>query len=208
MAYDPNDAADVAIVEGLVSEATSRLKLKNEELIGELRKAREGKVDPALVERLERQLEKVQTDLEAATKAKNTAENNLKKANETVETVTKKANDLTASTALTKAMAEHKIADPFHDAVVAMFGAKAVVKTENGVESVLIGDKTVSDALKDFAASDVGKHYVAAPANGGGGSNGGGANGAAKSLTRVAFDALDVGARMAFVKDGGTLTDS
>jgi len=85
---------------------------------------------------------------------------------------------------------------------------QATVKVDNGVENVLIGDKSVSDALKEFAGSDVGKHYVAAGNNGGGGSQGGGADRGANTMTREAFGALPPNEQMAFSKSGGTLTES
>lgn len=208
MAYDPNDPKDKEIVDGLVLEATTRLKTKNEELIGELRKAREGKVDPALVERLERDLETSQQALEDATKAKTKAEGDLKKTTERADASEKRANALAVSTALAKVMTENKIAPQFQDGVEAMFGSKATVKVVDGVETVMVGEKTLGDTLKEFVGSDKGKHYVAAGNNGGGGSNGGGADRGAKTMTREAFGGLDAQAKMDFSKGGGTLTDS
>lgn len=207
MAYDPNDPKDKEIVDGLIADATTRLQTKNSELIGELRKAREGKVDPALVEKLERELEASQTALEDATKLVKKHEGDVKKATERADTSDKRVNTLLSSTALKSAMTEHKIAPHFHDAVEAMFGPKATIKVTDGVESVMIGDKSVGDALKDFAGSDTGKHYVAAGINGGGGSDGGRAAAGAKSLTREAFDGLTPQGKMDFSKSGGVVTD-
>jgi hypothetical protein len=208
MAYDPNDEADVAIVEAKVNEATSRLKSKNEELIGELRKAREGKVDADKVERLERDLEESRTKLDEATKAKTKAEKDAKAFSDRAEANEKRANALSVSTALAQHMAENKIAPQFHEAVQAMFGPKATFKVENGVETVMVGDKSLGDAIKEFAGSDTGKFYVANGNNAGGGAQGGGADRGSKTLSRQGFDALAPEGRMEFVKSGGTITDS
>lgn len=208
MAYDPNDPKDVELVEGMVAEATNRLKAKNEELIGELRTARQGKVDPEKVEKLERQLSEVQDQLEVANKAAKRFETDAKKANDLAEKATGRANSLLTGSAIDKALIDNKIAPHFHDAVKAMFGSKATITVTDGVENVMIGDKSASDALKEFAASGVGKHYVAAANNGGGGSNGGGGDRGANSMSRSAFDALDPQARMDFSKAGGTLTET
>jgi TolA-binding protein len=208
MAYDPNDPKDVELVEGMIADATKRLQDKNSELIGEIRDLRKGKGDPEKMEKLERQLDENQKALDDANRALSKAQGDVKKLSERAEGSEKRVNTLLTDTALAKAMVENKIAPHFHDAVQAMFGPKATVKVDNGVENVLIGDKSVSDALKEFAGSDVGKHYVAAGNNGGGGSQGGGADRGANTMTREAFGALPPNEQMAFSKSGGTLTES
>ena len=208
MAYDPNDPADKEIVDGLIAEATQRLQSKNQELIGEIRDLRKGKGDPDKLEKLERQLEENQTQLDTLKREKTTLETKLTKATETGAAAAKRADSLEVSTAMAKAMTENKIAPQFHEAVQAMFAGKASVKEVNGEYQVLVGDKPLSDTLKEFAGSDNGKHFVAAANNGGGGSGGdGGADGAGKkTMSRSAFDALSPDEKVSTSKEGVIIT--
>lgn len=109
------------------------------------------------------------------------------------------------SATLQRAMAEAGIAKPFMPAVEAMMKDK--IKVEG--TDVYLDEKPVSEALKEWANSDDGKHYVAAPANSGGGTHDSGkANGAGKrEMSRSDFDALGQAERMAAVKQGVQLTD-
>lgn len=68
---------------------------------------------------------------------------------------------------LRKAMAEANISKAFMPAVEAMMSQK--IKVE-GMD-VFLDEKPLSAALKDWANSDEGKHFVQAPANSGGGAN-------------------------------------
>lgn len=75
---------------------------------------------------------------------------------------------------LNAAIAESGIAKPFVPALRAMFKGKVKVAVENDESVVTIDNMPVAQAIKAFAESDDGKHYVVAPASGGGGGNGSG----------------------------------
>jgi len=65
-----------------------------------------------------------------------------------------------------------------------MFAGQAQIIADGDTRVAKIGDKSVSDFVKDWAASDDGKHFVSAPANGGGGSQGGRGNKFYRTLRR------------------------
>ncbi|MDI6742652.1 MAG: hypothetical protein QMD11_07920, partial [Smithella sp.] len=69
-------------------------------------------------------------------------------------------------------------------------------------------EKPLVDAVVEWSKSDEGKHFVAAPVNLGGGASGGtdGKVGQ-KTMTRTAFDSLNIFNKMEFTKSGGTITD-
>jgi len=106
---------------------------------------------------------------------------------------------------LRSAMTEANIGKAFMPAVEAMFSSQ--IKIEG--EDVFLNEKPVSDALKEWAGTDDGKHYVAADANSGGGSDGAGSGGNAgkQTMTREQFDALDAASKMDASQKGVVLTD-
>jgi hypothetical protein len=207
MAYDPNDPADVAIVTAAVEDAltaerethqaeVTRLTGKNTELLGKLTRARAGNGDGGNTEeitRLEREVEETGAKLR-------TAESDLRTAQRELRTITTERDTLRTTAeqeaafsrnmlienALTSALVEANVAPHFMEAAKAMH-AKAVKVEVNGEErTVTANGKSVADFVKEWAASDAGKHYVSAPANGGGGANNAGANGGGtKKLTEM-----------------------
>lgn len=104
---------------------------------------------------------------------------------------------------LQKAMIENNIGKPYMTAVEAMLRDK--VKVEEG--KVFMDERPIGEALKDWANSEDGKHYVSAPQNTGGGANGKSSSGTGKTMARSEFDALPAGDRASFFKEGGKLTD-
>jgi hypothetical protein len=110
---------------------------------------------------------------------------------------------------LTSALVEAKVAPQFMPAVKAMLSGKATIKTEGDARSVVVGDKSLGDFVKEWSQGDEGKHYIAAGNNGGGGAGGGGQGqtGNKPTMTRAAYDAADAGTRAAHFAAGGTLSD-
>lgn len=109
------------------------------------------------------------------------------------------------SATLQRAMAEAGVAKQFMPAVEAMMKDK--IKVEG--TDVYLNEKPVSEALRDWASSDDGKHYVAAPSNSGGGTHESSkSNGSGKrEIKRSEFDAMPSSERMAATKQGITLID-
>lgn len=157
-----------------VAEATEGLRNKNTELLGKLKKAqKDSAIDPADLEAVERErddlkakladankaLKRATTDLDAATKARD----------ETVNAFHGTLRDAQLTDALTKA----GVVPGLIDAAKALHSGAVTVVDENGQRVVKAGDKSVGDFIKEWAASDAGKHFVAAPDAHGGGSHGG-----------------------------------
>jgi hypothetical protein len=222
MAYDPKDPADKAILDKAVKDALEEqaaehesdiagLKTKNKELLTKLKAANEGKDgDPAEVARLEGELEKVQKDLKAVTKERDSNAKLLDTVNKDLETERGFSSKTLTENALTSALLEAKVAPQFMPAVKAMLSGKATIKTEGENRSVVVGDKSLGDFVKEWSQGDEGKHYIAAGNNGGGGAGNGGGQGPSgnkPTMTRVAYEAADAGTRSAHFAAGGTLSD-
>lgn len=87
---------------------------------------------------------------------------------------------------LSDALAKAGVKPEFMDASKALLKAQTAIKADNGQYQAVIGDKPLADAIKEWASSDAGKHFVAAPANQGGGSNGnGGGNGGNQNKGKI-----------------------
>ena len=213
MAFDPNDPeAKKAIkeaAEAAVAEATAGLQAKNTELLVKLKKAtKDAQIDPADHAALQQELEATQAKLAEATKLAKTAQTEAEKYKKAHETESQVAHRLLVDNGLSEALLAAGVKKPaFQKAAKAILAGQVVLTDENGNRIAKVGDKPLAEFVKGWAASDEGKHFVDAPANGGGGAQGG-ATGAAggKTMTRTAFEALDAASRMTFTKDGGTLT--
>lgn len=83
---------------------------------------------------------------------------------------------------LSDALAKAGVKPEFMDASKALLKAQAAIKADNGQYQAVIGDKPLADAIKEWASSDAGKHFVAAPANQGGGANGGSGGGSGSGI--------------------------
>jgi len=192
MAYDPNDPKDKEIVDGLIAAAleeqieehgneVKRLTDKNTELLGKLRKARTdaGGDNKDEIERLERELEETRHDLNESQSKFRIADRDLKKVtSERDNAVTERDSERNFSrnqlveNSLNGALIEAKVAPHFMDAAKALLKEKVAVEVEGDERKVVADGKSVGEFVKEWAAGDAGKHYVTAPANGGGGANG------------------------------------
>ncbi len=203
MAYDPNDAADKAIVDGLIAQAleaaetahdaeVERLKAKNTELLGKLSKARKGDAgsDTGEIERLERELEDTGGKLATAESDLRQVRRDLAKVEgerDTFKTNAAKEAEISRGmvidSSLTSALVEAKVAPQFLEAAKALLGKGVTVKEVDNERTAFVGDKSLGDFVKEWATGDAGKAFILAPANGGGGSGGapdGGAGGGKK----------------------------
>lgn len=192
MAYDANDPADQAIVQGLIDAALEEareaheadiagLKRKNTDLSNQIKRLRAGgdDVHTAEITRLEGELEEVSGKLR-------TAETNLREVNrkltaaererdgfrQSAETETAFSRNMLVESGLTSALVEANVAPQFMEAAKAMLGKAVTVKVDGDNRTPVVGDKSLGDYVKEWAASEAGKHFVTAPGNGGGGANG------------------------------------
>lgn len=197
------DAADAA-----VAEATEGLKNKNGELLAKLKKAqKDSTIDPAEYQAVQDELSKANEKVVELTKTAKTATTEMEKHKKLYETESAVTHKLVVQNGLTAALIEAKVKPEYMDAVVALLSPLAALKAEGDSRVAVVGDKPLTDYVSEWAKSDKGKHYVSAPDNKGGGANGGGGDkGQVKTMTRVAFEALDATSKMAFTKEGGTLT--
>lgn len=201
-------------IQAMIDDAVAGLKTKNDELIADnkrlktdLRKTQE--VKPEDLAALESENEKLRADLSAAQKAAKEATTAADKATKALETEQGFTQKLIIQDGLKSALIEHGVNDPdFIDTLSAKFAGAASIKVDGDQRSAMIGDKALGDYIKEWAGSDSGKKFVAAPINSGGGAPGGGANNGGKSVTRTAFDGMDPAQRMAFVKDGGKVSEA
>lgn len=167
-ANEPNGAADNNAPDNVqIRDAQAVLK-KNQELLGEL-KAKSEKL--AAFEAAQKLAEE-----EAARKAGDfeKLEGNLKAEIAKRDDVTKeykaKFEMQVKNSALTQALIENKVSSQFLDAAKAMFMLKGIEVDADG--NAKIGTTTIQDAIKEWANSDAGKAFIAAPDSSGGGASG------------------------------------
>ena len=211
--YDPNDAdtkaAVKAAVDAAIAEATTGLIEKNKELLGKLKKAtKDVAIDPAEFQSLQAEKDALEAKLADATKAVKSATVEAEKHKKAYETESKVAHNLLVENGLTAALVEMKVKPELMEGAQELLRKNVVLVAEGENRIAKIGDKLLKDAVAEWAKSEKGKHYVAAPANQGGGAQGGAqGGGTAKTMTRTAFDILDATAKVEFSKSGGKLTD-
>lgn len=75
---------------------------------------------------------------------------------------------------LTDSLSKVGVLPQFMDATKSLLKSQATIKNDNGSYQALMNDKSIADAVKEWATSDNGKYFVKAPDNTGGGSSGSG----------------------------------
>lgn len=208
----PKTAAEI---QAMIDEAVAGLKTKNEELIAsekklkaDLRKVQD--IKPEDLAAVEAENEKLRADLAAATKQAKDATTAAEKATKALETEQGFTQRLLIQDGLKTALLANGVKDEdFIDSLTAKFASGASIKAEGDVRTAMFGDKALADHIKEWAGSDAGKKFVAAPNNGGGGAPGGKGTGGegGKTMTRTAFNELAPAEQMSFSKDGGKLVD-
>ena len=198
-----------AKIDEAVEAATGGLAKKNQELLTELKEARKGRaIDPAELDRLQSKIDALEVDLGNANKAGKEQEKALKKAQDALASESGFTQKLLLDNGLTEALVKVGVANQFLPAVKAMFGTQAKIIVDGDARKAVIGDKELNEFVSSWATTDEGKHYIAAPGNGGGGASGGAGNGSgAKVWTREAFNTKTDAERADFFKAGGKLED-
>jgi hypothetical protein len=207
MAFDPNDEADVKLLDDKIAEAVEGLKKKNTDLLAKIAKVKS--TDPEDVARLERELSEATEKLETETKAHKEAQKQLTKVSKNLETESTFTKTLLVDNGLTEALVKANVSKHLLEGAKALISPKVQIVTEGDKRVVKIGDEALGDYVTKWAQGDQGKAYVAAPSNNGGNANGGQANGSGtgKSVTRAVWDGMDHAARTAHSKENGTVTD-
>lgn len=194
-----------AKIDEAVEAATGGLAKKNQELLTELKEARKGRaIDPAELDRLQSKIDALEVDLGNANKSSKEQAKLLKQAQDALASESGFTQKLLLDNGLTDALVKVGVANQFLPAVKAMFGTQAKIIVDGDARKAVIGDKELSEFVSSWATTDEGKHYIAAPGNGGGGANGGTGNGSnAKVWTRERFDSASHSERSEFAKAGG-----
>jgi len=193
---------------GPLKDSIGKLETKNEELIGENRKLKRGAdikpEDLTAAEDRADKAEKAKADLEKQVKALTAERDKAVKSLETEQAISTKDR---INRDLTAALIANGVKDEtFLDALTAKFAPTAIIKVDGDKREAMIGDKSLADAIKEFAGSDAGKKFVAAPVNGGGGAGGGsGSGGSGKVITQAEHDAMRPKDRAQFFADGGKI---
>ena len=213
MPFDANDpetkAALKAAVEEAVEAAKGPLDSKNRELLAELKEARKSAtITPEQLSAVEAERDKLRGDLTAATKTAKDATTAAEKAAKALETEQAVTHRLIAENGLVAELTKAGVTDPAYlDAVKALHIGQVKVVAEGDERKAMFGDKPLADAIKEWAGTDIGKRFVAAPINGGGGAPGGSGGESGKIMSTSDFNALNPKARSAFMADGGKIAD-
>lgn len=190
-------------------EDVAGLKRKVEELITSNKQLKRGaEIKPEDLQAAEDRAEKAEAALAEANKALKAVTTERDKAVKTLESEQAFTQKLLIQDGIKSALIANGVKDEdFIDTLSAKFATGATVKVDGDARLALIGDKPVADAIKEWAGSESGKKFVAAPINGGGDAPGGGGQNGGKTITRAAYDADPV-AGMQAVKAGATVVDA
>lgn len=199
-------------VKDAIEEATKGLKQNLSDALDEAKEAKRklraaSEIKPEDMAALETELDKVKGELATAQKAAkdaNTAKEKAEKALADESTFTQK---LLVQDGLKSQLIAAGVKDEdYLDTLSAKFAGQAKVEVDGDKRVVKLGDKPLDAAIKEWAGSDAGKKFIAAPANSGGGAPGGSKGGTGKGISQAEFDAMSPKDRAAHFADGGTIT--
>lgn len=167
-------------IKDAVEEATNALAAKNKELLGELKEARKGKqIDPAELEKLEAQIDTLKGELTTAQRAVKDASTKAETATKQLETEKGFTQKLLVDNGLSDVLVKAGVSNPaMLKAVKSMLASQVQIVADGDNRIAKVGEKALDEFVKEWSASDEGKHFITAQNNTGGGSNGGGGNGA------------------------------
>ena len=209
MSIDLNAPEVQEAIKKAAEEATSGLISKRDELLAEVKKLRKNQeIKPEQLEELENQVEAYKTKWTEAEKQAKAIAQEAEKVKKLYEAESGYTNNLLVENGLNEALVKEGIAKQFLPAVKSMLKSQVQVKIEGNERKAVIGEKALSEFVSEWSKGEEGKHFIAAPANSGGGSNGGGdAKGAAKTMPRSQFDGISSSEKGAFLKGGGKIID-
>lgn len=191
-----------------VEEATNGLVKKNSELLAELKDARKGKqIDPAELDKLQEKVDGLENQLTVSQKTIKEQQKAFEQTKAALDSESGFTSKLLLDNGLTDALVKAGVATPFLPAVKAMLSSQAKIAIDGDVRKAVIGDKDLSAFVTEWATSDDGKHYIAAPQNNGGGASGGSNSTGQQFVNRSTFDAMSHPERASFAKNGGKVTE-
>ena len=203
-------AEQQAEIDAMIEAATGGLKSKNTELLAELKKARKSaEITPEQLSEVEAERDKLQSDLQAAHKQVKDATKAAETASKALEQESGFTQKLLIDNGLTAGLMGIGVTDKDHiESLTARFRGQVQIVADGENRVAKVGDKALSDFMKEFGGTDTAKKYQTAPNNSGGGAaGGGGAGGAGKTMSRTDFNAKSQAERAAFATGGGKVID-
>jgi hypothetical protein len=200
-AVDLEDDDVKSAIQAAVDEAVKGLKDNNRQLQADLRKAKakasDGNIDPAELERLEAEVDRLKGELTTATKTAKDATKRAETAETSLTAEQAHTQKLLVDNGLAAALTEAGVTNPMmHKAAAALLrtGNKIDIAVDGENRVAKIGDKGLGDFVKAWAQGDEGKAFVAAPGNGGGGAHGNGKpGGPANPWAKESFNMTEQG---------------
>lgn len=192
-------------VQVAIDEAVAGLQAKNQQLFSKYKMfADMSKEEIAAAIQSYQEADTLQTKLSEAVKTNKQLQAEVEKYKKSYESESSFARRMLIDNSLNESMLNAKVKPEMMEAVKALLSGQVNIKVDGDNRVVMLGEKPLNDAVLEWAKSDKGKHFVAAPENHGGGANGGSnGNGSAKLMDRTAFEGLPPAKQMAFIKDGG-----
>jgi outer membrane murein-binding lipoprotein Lpp len=189
-----------------LAESNKSLVAKNKELLNEVKvfkdKARGVEIDPAEFQSIKTELEEARGQLAKVEKLSKTEldklSNDIKKKDAALQ-------KHLLDGGLTDALAKAGVKAEYMDATKALLRERAGINVDGDNYMAVFGDKPLLDGVKEWATSDAGKHFIAAPANSGGGANGSG--GGKQKINRADFDKKSPIEKAQYVQNGGIVTE-
>ena len=161
--------------------ALDAVSSNNKKLVSELKNARaqNKEVDSEKYFAMQDELETLKNEHDKLNKLHKTETERLSKGLNEKESYLQK---LIVDDGLTNALTKAGVKPEYLDATKALLREKTALKENGGKYEAQIGDKPLSDYIGEWAATDSGKAFIAAPQNTGGGATGGGSSGGQKSF--------------------------
>src|SRR6185369_6984023 len=156
-------------VDAAIADAKEKQDAKNAELLDEVKKlkaeVRKAKdIDPADLTAAEERADKAEKALADAQKEVKTLTTRAEKAEKALETEGAFTQKLLIQDGLKSALLANGVKDEdFIDSLSAKFAAGAKVVVEGEERKAMYGDKPLGDFIKEWAGTDQGKKFVAAP---------------------------------------------
>jgi signal recognition particle GTPase len=200
-----------AELQKLIDAQVEGLKSKNQELLGESKKVKES------MKAIQDQLDEIKAAKEAAEEEAAAKSGDVEKIKSALEAKSKKEKDELLSKlelqtgrlnqtlvdkGLTDALVSANIAAHHIPAVTALIKAtsKAEIEDVDGVLVAKFDGKPIKDYVSEWAQGDLGKHYIAAPNNGGGGASGSIGGGKAPSGKKADWSVKE---KTAYIRENG-----
>lgn len=200
-----------ADIDAAIEKAVGPLKSKLDEVMDEAKEAKRklrsaSEIKPEDLTAAEERADKAEAALKAAEGQVKTLTTERDKAAKALEAEQGFTSKLLIQDGLKSALLANGVKDEdYIDALATKFATGATIVSDGDARKGMIGDKPVADYIKEWAGSDVGKKFVSAPINSGGGAPGGSGGGRSKSISEADFAALPAKERAARMADGYTV---